>query len=349
MPSSICCPLGEKSQLKVEGIFSLRNRSAFSARANSPRRLTQAPRLVDTVTSGDAVTMRAANSVSPRASSLRTSPNPCWVDIDGRRRERKPLGHVDHGRAEPAPVVAVERHFGKKRLQRRRRLRQPLELLPLVAGTDILRAAPLLHLGDRHQAGMVVLVALERQADALDGVGDEADRTVVIDGLKSLDHAGHIVAAEVGHQGQQFLIAAPLDQFRDRALVADLVGEVLAERRAALEAQRRIHRVRAGIDPFPQGLAAGLGEGLLHQPAVFHDHHVPAEITEHGFEFLPQPLAHHRIEALAVIVDHPPGIAQAVLPALQQRLEDIALVHLGVADQGDHPTLAAGPSSSHAP
>ena len=83
MPSSICWPLGEKSQLKVEGIFSLRNRSAFSARANSPRRLTQAPRLVDTVTSGEAVTMREASSVSPRAISLSTSPKPCCVDICG--------------------------------------------------------------------------------------------------------------------------------------------------------------------------------------------------------------------------------------------------------------------------
>ena len=83
MPSSMCWPFGEKSQLKVEGIFSLRNKSAFSARANSPRRLTQAPRLVDTVTSGDAVTMRAARSLSPRASSLSTSPKPCWVDICG--------------------------------------------------------------------------------------------------------------------------------------------------------------------------------------------------------------------------------------------------------------------------
>ncbi len=81
MPSSMCCPFGEKSQLKVDGIFSLRNKSAFSARANSPRRLTQAPRLVDTVTSGDAVTMRDASSLSPRASSLSTSPKPCWVDI----------------------------------------------------------------------------------------------------------------------------------------------------------------------------------------------------------------------------------------------------------------------------
>ena len=81
MPSSRCWPLGEKSQLKVEGIFSCRNRSWFSALANSPRRLTQAPRLVDTVTSGDAVTMREASSLSPRASSFSTSPKPCWVDI----------------------------------------------------------------------------------------------------------------------------------------------------------------------------------------------------------------------------------------------------------------------------
>jgi hypothetical protein len=76
--------------LKVEGIFSLRNKSAFSARANNPRRLTQAPRLVDTVTSGDAVTMRAASSVSPRAISLSTSPKPCCVDIcdDGLNESR---------------------------------------------------------------------------------------------------------------------------------------------------------------------------------------------------------------------------------------------------------------------
>ena len=210
-----------------------------------------------------------------------------------------------------------------------------------MARPDVLRAAPLLHLRRRHQAGMVVLVALERQADALDGVGDEADRAVVIDRLERLDHAGHVVAAEIGHQRQQFVVAAPVDQLRHRALIADLVAQTLAERGAALKAQRRIHLVRAGIDPAPQRLAAGLGERRLHQPAVFHDHHVPAEIAEHGFEFLPQPFAHHGVEALAVVVDHPPGVAQAVLPAFQQRLEDIALVHLGVADQRDHPPLRA--------
>ena len=103
-----------------------------------------------------------------------------------RRRERKPLGHVDHRRRQAAAAVAVERHLGEERLQRRRILRQAFELVPLMAGPDVLLAAPFLHLGDRHQAGMVVLVALERQADALDGVGDEADRAVVIDGFEGL-------------------------------------------------------------------------------------------------------------------------------------------------------------------
>ena len=71
MPSSRCWPFGEKSQLKVEGIFSLPEQVVhFPPCANSPRRLTQAPRLVETVTSGDVVTMRAASSLSPRAISF---------------------------------------------------------------------------------------------------------------------------------------------------------------------------------------------------------------------------------------------------------------------------------------
>ena len=210
-----------------------------------------------------------------------------------------------------------------------------------MAGADVLRAAPLLHLRDRHQARVVVLVALHRQADALDGVGDEADGPIVIDCLEGLDHAGHVVAAEIGHQRQQLVVAAAVDQLRHLSLIADVVLQMLAEGRATLEAQRRIHLVRAIIDPAPQGFAAGLGERRLHQAAVFHDDDLPAEIAEHGFELLPQPFAHDGIEALAVIVDHPPGVAQPVLPALQQRLENVALIHLGIADERDHPPLGA--------
>ena len=237
MPSSICCPFGEASQLKVDGIFSLRNKSAFSARANSPRRLTQAPRLVETVTSGEAVTMREASSVSPRASSLSTRPKPCWVDICGDGVNESRSGTSISGAARRRLPSRLNGASRRKRLQRRRILRKSLELLPLVAGPDVLRDTPFLHLRNRHQAGMVVLVTLERQSDTLDGVGDEADGAIVIDRLERLAHARHVVAAEIGHQLQELVVAAPLDQLRDLPLVADLVAQMLAERGPALETQ----------------------------------------------------------------------------------------------------------------
>src|SRR6266403_731405 len=104
---------------------------------------------------------------------------------------------------------------------------------------------------------------------------------------------------------------------------------MLAERSAALEAQRGIHLVRAGIDPALERLAARFGEGLAHQAAVFHDHHVPAEIAEHSFEFLPQPFAHHRVETLAIVIDHPPSVAQAVFPAPSRPPKDFPPYHSG--------------------
>ena len=55
-----------------------------------------------------------------------------------------------------------------------------------------------------------------------------------------------------------------------------------------------------------------------------------------------QPVADDRVEALAVVVDHPPAVAEVVLPAFEQRLVDVALVELGVADQRDHAALRAG-------
>jgi len=42
---------------------------------------------------------------------------------------------------------------------------------------------------------------------------------------------------------------------------------------------------------------------------------------------------------LPVVIDDPPAIAQALLPAFEHRLEDIALVQLGIADQRNHATL----------
>ena len=113
--------------------------------------------------------------------------------------------------AQAALLVAVEGCSREKCFQLFRILRQAFELLPFMACANALLGSPLLHLCHRHQAGMVVLVALHRQPDTLDSVGDEAHWAVVIDGFERLDHAGHVVAAEIGHQRQQFVVAALVD------------------------------------------------------------------------------------------------------------------------------------------
>ncbi len=233
-------------------------------------------------------------------------------------------------------AVACEFHLFQERLDARRLQRQSFQPVPFVAGPDVLRGAECFHLRHGHQAGMIVLVALERQTDALDGVGDETNRPIMIDRLERSQHARHVVAAEIRHQRQQFIIAAFFDQFRHSPLIADVVEEMFAECGPTLKAQGCVHLVRAAIDPFAQRLAARLGERRLHQLAVFHDHHIPAEIAEHGLELFPKSFADHRIKTLAVVVDHPPGIAQTLLPAFQQRLEDVAFVEFGVANQRDH-------------
>jgi len=56
------------------------NTSSFSSSEKTPRRLTQGPRLVETVTSGDVVTIWSASAVSVRAISARILPKPSWVE-----------------------------------------------------------------------------------------------------------------------------------------------------------------------------------------------------------------------------------------------------------------------------
>ena len=124
--------------------------------------------------------------------------------------------------------------------------------------------------------------------------------------------------AEIGHQPRQLVIGAALDQPGNVALIADIVEQPLAPGGPALEGQSRIELVRTIVDPFAQALAARLGESRFQQVAIFQDDDVPAEIAEDRLEPLPQALAHHRIEALAIVVDDPPAIAQSMLPAFEQ-------------------------------
>ena len=80
MPSSICWPLGLISHFWGDISPRSLNTSSRLAIENRPRRLTQGPRLVDTVTSGDVVTMRSASGPPCLAISSRMRPNPVCVE-----------------------------------------------------------------------------------------------------------------------------------------------------------------------------------------------------------------------------------------------------------------------------
>ena len=236
-----------------------------------------------------------------------------------------------------ARLFRRERHAIEKGLQFARGRRKSFELVPFVPGANAHRLAQLVHLRRRHHAGVIVLVAGECEARALDGVADEAGRPVVLGGrIERLDQRRQVVPAEIAHQLRKLFVGALVEQLAHRPLIAEVVHQPLAPGGAALERERRVELVRATVDPGAQRFAARLLESGLLQRAVLDDHDVPAECLEQRLVARPQALADHRIEALAIVVDHPPAIAQALLPAFEHRLEDVALVHLGIADERDH-------------
>ena len=207
-------------------------------------------------------------------------------------------------------------------------------------GTDVHRRPEHLHLRRRHQPCMIVLVASEGQAVALDRIRDEADRAVVQGGrLECVKQARQVVPAQIAHEHPEFRVVAPFDQARDGALVAEIVDQALAPCSTPLKRQCGVELVRAMVDPVAQPLATWLGKSGLLQGSVFQDHHVPAEVGENQLELVPKALANDGVKRLPVIVDDPPAIAQPVLPALDQGLVDIAFVHLGIADERDHAAL----------
>ena len=184
---------------------------------------------------------------------------------------------------------------------------------------------------------MVVLVPGERQSVALDRVGDEAGRGVGLDAVEGLEDRLHVVPGQVGHQRVQAVVIVLVEQRGDppgRAQVAQKPGPPAG---AAAVDQGRIQRVGAVVDPVPQRLAAGPRERLPEPLAVLQGHDVPAHRAEGAVDPLEEPVLDHAVEALAVVVDDPPDVADVVLPAFEEGLEDIPLVELGVADQRDHP------------
>jgi hypothetical protein len=105
-------------------------------------------------------------------------------------------------------------------------------------------------------------VALEREAEALDGVGDEHARAIVGGGaVEGVEDRLQTVAAEFGHQGGERVVVVRGDEREGVGVGGEVGVQALAPSRAALIGQGGVEVVgRASIQAW-QRRAAGLGEG----------------------------------------------------------------------------------------
>src|SRR5712692_11828689 len=97
----------------------------------------------------------------------------------------------------------IERGGAQERSNLVRRHLETRSWLPLLSIPDVHLAPKHADLFRRHEAGMVVLVSCERQSVTLDGVRDEARRSIVCCAPKRTQHGFQIVAGEIRHQAMQ--------------------------------------------------------------------------------------------------------------------------------------------------
>lgn len=145
------------------------------------------------------------------------------------------------------------------------------------------------------------------------------------------------MAGKVGHQVLQRVVTMRAQQFTHAGNAADILQQTLAPRRAALEGEGAIELIWAIVDPLAKSFAAGSLKGGNLQLTVLENDNFPANRFEEPPDFLKQFVRNHAVEALAVVIDHPPEIPYVVLPSFEHGLVDIALVQFGVAHDGDHP------------
>src|SRR6185437_5654155 len=102
---------------------------------------------------------------------------------------------------------------------------------------------------------------------------------------------------------------------------------------ATLVVKRRQLGVGELLEPGLQRLIAI--ERGLQLLAVAQLDDAPAAAPEDFVEALEHAVRAGRVEALAIVIDDPPEVADIVLGSLNDRFIDIALVELGIADQSD--------------
>ena len=83
---------------------------------------------------------------------------------------------------------------------------------------------------------MVVLMALKRQAKALDRIDNEQLGPLVRHLVEGLEQQVHIVTSQIGHQGRESLVVILRQQIGNAVMSAQIGQQLLAPCLAALKA-----------------------------------------------------------------------------------------------------------------
>ena len=150
--------------------------------------------------------------------------------------------------------------------------------------------------------------------------------------------AVQVMPTQVGQQGVQIAIVIFVEQLRDPLRIAQITPQLLAPRRSTLKNQGRVERIRAIVEPLLQGSSTRIFEGFFESLAVLQDVDVPIDQLKHLADAFNELILDHDVQALTVVINHPPHVAQVLLPTFEHRLENTALVQLGIAYDGNHPT-----------
>src|SRR5947209_2016515 len=185
---------------------------------------------------------------------------------------------------------------------------------------------------------MIVDVAGNGQPPAFNSIGHDGDRAVLHFGGngKGLENLGYIVSPQIHEQ-----------LFQDRIIhVGQQPGHIGSDSSTPFQhstanflairvEQALVLGIATVVNPLPQPVTMWtLKEGAL-LAAVFEPQHLPTLGLEQARDLLHLSLWRDVIQALAIDIHNPPQIAQAIRTRLSQGFWDIALIDLGVTNQGD--------------
>ena len=204
MPSSICWPLLSPHHFCADAIFALAKTSAISLAAEQAALVhpgAEVGRDGDVGRGGDDAVGERRRRPCDRSSRMR--PNAAWVDCSSPAG----AGMCGNGDRAEARGCASRARSGCARSAPRRpaahcRRRLRAAPIPGLRATPIASRSAAIWVGFI-RPGMIVLVAGEGQAEALDRPGDEQGRDIVLRGVERLDQRLHAMAAKVGEQRRQ--------------------------------------------------------------------------------------------------------------------------------------------------